>query len=154
MFGKKKSLSSFCRQSLPRNNPRALRAGGRYDEGSKDLGNSLTPFPKPREDNLLKTNGAYSVVRHPMYSGLAFGGFGVAILTGSPVRTIYAACLALLLNVKAATEEKYLSDMHGPEVYGEYAAKVPRLIPTVEGLGRLLEDTFDGSFSKAGKKQK
>ena len=39
-------------------------------QGSKNLGNSLTPFPKPRADNKLKTSGAYAVVRHPMYSGL------------------------------------------------------------------------------------
>ena len=41
-------------------------------QGTKNLGNSLTPFPKPRADNVLKTQGAYAVVRHPMYSGLIF----------------------------------------------------------------------------------
>jgi protein-S-isoprenylcysteine O-methyltransferase Ste14 len=128
-----------------------IGAGGRYSPGVKDLGNSLTPFPKPRADNLLKMKGSYSVVRHPMYSGLAFGAFGAAIVTGSPVRTILAVLLAVLLNFKAASEEDYLADMHGAEVYGDYADKVPRLIPTVEGLGRLLEETFDGSFSEEGK---
>ena len=121
-------------------------------KGVKDLGNSLTPFPKPRSDNILKTDGAYKVVRHPMYSGLAFGGFGLAIVTGSPVRIIYAVCLAALLNFKAASEEEYLSKMHGKDTYDAYAAKTPRLIPNVQGLGELLEDTFDGSFSEEGKK--
>ena len=52
---------------------------------------------------------------------------------------------------KAATEEEYLSEMHGADVYGEYAAKVPRLIPRIDGIGRLLEETFEGSFSEEGK---
>ena len=46
---------------------------------------------------------------------------------------------------------RYLAEMHGADVYGEYASKVPRLIPNVEGIGNLLEDTFDGSFSEEGK---
>ena len=59
-----------------------------------------------------------------MYSGLAFGAFGAAILTGSPVRTVVAVLLAALLNFKAASEEEYLSDMHGEEMYRQYATKV------------------------------
>ena len=50
-------------------------AGVLLFKGSMDLGNSLTPFPKPRADNVLKTEGAYQVVRHPMYAGLVFGSF-------------------------------------------------------------------------------
>lgn len=78
-----------------------------------------------------------------MYSGLAFGAFGLAIVTGSPVRTILAVALAALLNLKARSEEGYLADMHGQDVYREYADKVPRLIPTIEGMGRLFAETFD-----------
>ena len=111
-------------------------------KGSMDLGNSLTPFPKPRADNVLKTEGAYRVVRHPMYSGLIFGSFGLALLSGVPVRLAFAIALAALLNAKAAKEETYLAEMHGEETYAAYAAKVPRLVPNVAGVGKLLEDAF------------
>ena len=36
-----------------------------------------------------------------MYSGLVFGSFGIAIISGSPVRTLITALLAVLLNAKA-----------------------------------------------------
>jgi protein-S-isoprenylcysteine O-methyltransferase Ste14 len=32
-----------------------------------DLGQSLTPVPKPRDNNVLTTSGAYELCRHPMY---------------------------------------------------------------------------------------
>ena len=109
--------------------------------GITDLGNSLTPFPKPREDNELVTNGAYAVTRHPMYSGLIFGSCGVALVTGSPVRTVLAACLAALLYFKSQKEEEYLTQKHG-EQYAAYQGKTPRLVPNVAGIGELLETTF------------
>lgn len=117
-------------------------AGVLLFKGSMDLGNSLTPFPKPRADNVLKTEGAYQVVRHPMYAGLVFGSFGLALVSGVPVRLAFAIALAALLNAKAAKEETYLAEMHGEETYAAYAAKVPRLVPNVAGVGKLLEDTF------------
>jgi len=113
-------------------------------QGSKNLGNSLTPFPKPRADNKLKTGGAYAVVRHPMYSGLIFGCFGVALLTGDPTRTLFTMALAALLNAKAAKEEDYLSEMHGADVYGKYAMEVPRLIPRIDGMKQVVQDFADG----------
>ena len=117
-------------------------------QGSKNLGNSLTPFPKPRADNKLKTGGAYAVVRHPMYSGLIFGCFGVALLTGDPTRTLFTMALAALLNAKAAKEEDYLSEMHGADVYGKYAMEVPRLIPRIDGMKQVVQDFADGFESK------
>lgn len=112
--------------------------------GVTDLGNSLTPFPKPRDDNELITEGAYETTRHPMYSGLIFGACGAALITGSPVRTLLAAALAGLLYFKAQKEETYLVEKHG-EKYAEYAAKVPQLVPNVVGIGKLLEGVFDQS---------
>ena len=117
-------------------------------QGSKNLGNSLTPFPKPRADNKLKTGGAYAVVRHPMYSGLIFGCFGVALLPGDPTRTLFTMALAALLNAKAAREEDYLSEMHGADVYGKYATEVPRLIPRIDGMKAVVQDFADGFEQK------
>ena len=37
--------------------------------GLQTLGNSLTPFPVPRDDGELVTDGAFSYTRHPMYTG-------------------------------------------------------------------------------------
>ena len=119
-------------------------------QGTKNLGNSLTPFPKPRADNVLKTQGAYAVVRHPMYSGLIFGCFGTALATDDPTRTLFTMALAALLNAKAGKEETYLEAMHGADVYGAYAKDVPRLIPRIDGMKTLLDD-FGKNFEKQAK---
>ena len=119
-------------------------------QGTKNLGNSLTPFPKPRADNVLKTEGAYAVVRHPMYSGLIFGCFGTALATGDPTRTLFTMALAALLNAKAGKEETYLEAMHGADVYGAYAKEVPRLIPRIDGMKTLLDD-FGKNFETQAK---
>ena len=123
-----------------------LLCGVMLKQGVADLGNSLTPFPKPRDDAALVTAGAYQCTRHPMYSGLIFGACGAALVTGSPVRTLLAAALAALLYFKSGKEEAYLEQKHG-EAYAEYKAKVPRLVPNVAGIGALFEAAFDGEDS-------
>ena len=123
-----------------------LLCGVMLKQGVADLGNSLTPFPKPRDDAALVTAGAYQCTRHPMYSGLIFGACGAALVTGSPVRTLLAAALAALLYFKSGKEEAYLEQKHG-EAYAEYKAKVPRLVPNVAGIGALFEAVFDGEDS-------
>jgi protein-S-isoprenylcysteine O-methyltransferase Ste14 len=122
--------------------PLLFVAGVLVTRGVADLGDSLTPFPRPRKDNALITSGAYAVVRHPMYAGLIFGAFGLGLLTASPVRILLGVLLAVLLNAKAGKEEGYLEEMHGKEAYAEYADDVPRLAPTAGGVARLLEETF------------
>ena len=123
-----------------------LLCGVMLKQGVADLGNSLTPFPKPRDDAALVTAGAYQCTRHPMYSGMIFGACGAALVTGSPVRTLLAAALAALLYFKSGKEEAYLEQKHG-EAYAEYKAKVPRLVPNVAGIGALFEAAFDGEDS-------
>ena len=119
-----------------------LLCGVMLKQGVSDLGNSLTPFPKPRDDAALVTAGAYQCTRHPMYSGLIFGACGAALVTGSPVRTLLAGALAALLYFKSGKEEAYLEQKHG-EAYAEYQKKVPRLVPNVAGIGALFEAAFD-----------
>ena len=48
----------------------AIGLGGAFLFGGvQTLGDSLTPFPVPRDDGQLVTDGAYSYTRHPMYTG-------------------------------------------------------------------------------------
>ena len=107
-----------------------------------DLGDSLTPFPRPRKDNALITSGAYAVARHPMYAGLIFGAFGLGLLTASPVRILLACSWPYFSTPRRGKEEGYLEEMHGKEAYAEYADDVPRLAPTARGVAWLLEETF------------
>lgn len=99
----------------------ALAGGGR-------LGSSLSPFPAPVEGAELRTDGAYALVRHPIYTGLLAAATGVAVLRGRPEPLAAVAVLSAVLHVKAGYEEGLLRDRFGA-AYEEYAARVPRLVP-------------------------
>ena len=96
---------------------------------ARELGSSLTPFPRPPRGGSLAAGGPYRVVRHPIYSGgiLAFGGLSLAL---SPVALVPTALLAVLWALKASVEERYLRSLH-PE-YGAYCRRTrSRLVPFV-----------------------
>lgn len=95
----------------------------------RELGSSLTPFPRPPRGGRLAVDGPYRVVRHPIYSGglLIFGGLSLAL---SPVALVPTALLAVLWALKASVEERFLLAVH-PE-YGDYREGTrSRLVPFV-----------------------
>jgi protein-S-isoprenylcysteine O-methyltransferase Ste14 len=95
--------------------------------GIVDLGENLTPWPRPRDANRLVDTGAYRLVRHPIYGGQVIGGLGLGLLAASPATILAALGLALLFSVKSRREEAWLLERH-PE-YPAYRARTRRLIP-------------------------
>jgi protein-S-isoprenylcysteine O-methyltransferase Ste14 len=93
------------------------------------LGPALTANPVPKVDAPLQTGGAYSYVRHPIYTSVLTFGFGVAIYRGTPIGLFAFLALVLLLNFKARWEEKFLSAKH--QGYSSYANRVPRFFPNL-----------------------
>lgn len=65
--------------------------------GLFDMSESISPFVLPVSKNILKTQGAYGLVRHPIYSGLILLSFGCALITGSLKRFVLSIGLAALL---------------------------------------------------------
>ena len=95
--------------------------------GALALGKSLTPFPKPPAQSQLVRRRIYSIVRHPIYSGLVALSFGWACLWGSGRGVALALIQAVLLDIKARREEHWLRERF-PD-YDQYATRVRRLIP-------------------------
>ena len=95
--------------------------------GALVLGKSLTPFPKPPAQAQLVRRGIYSIMRHPIYAGLIALSFGWAYLWDSGRGVALALIQAVLLDIKARREERWLREKF-PD-YDEYAVKVRRLIP-------------------------
>ena len=91
------------------------------------LGPALTANPVPKEDAPLQTGGAYSYVRHPIYTSVLTFGFGVAIYRGAWISLFAVLALVLLLNFKARWEERFLKEKH--EAYSAYMNRVPRFFP-------------------------
>lgn len=78
-------------------------------------------------DHQLVETGPYAIVRHPMYVGLAFAAWG-ALLIYFTWTTLYFACIAPLLAVRAYREEQVLS----AEFTGQwqaYCRRVPAFFP-------------------------
>lgn len=83
---------------------------------------------------VLITNGAYGVVRHPLYTGgimVLFAKMGMTMLDMAAISLISA-----YLIIGAYIEEKRLLSIFGDE-YKQYMAKVSMFIP-VKRVGKLL----------------
>jgi protein-S-isoprenylcysteine O-methyltransferase Ste14 len=98
-------------------------------KGLLDLGRNLTPLPYPREDGQLVKSGVYSIVRHPLYSGLIFAAFSWVVFQVSLSHLIGAAILCTFFDAKARREEAWLTEKYSE--YSDYQQRVKKLIPGV-----------------------
>jgi protein-S-isoprenylcysteine O-methyltransferase Ste14 len=104
-------------------------AGGLVVTGIANLGRNLTPLPFPKDGGELVQTGAYSLVRHPVYSGVIALAVGWACAVRGPLTLAYALLLFLLLDAKSRQEERWLETKFPS--YAEYRRRVRRLIPFV-----------------------
>lgn len=97
--------------------------------GVVNLGRNLTPLPSPKENSTLVVAGAYRLVRHPIYSGLALMAFGWGMWLNSWLTIGYALLLFVFFDIKSRHEERLLADKF-PE-YAAYRKNVKKLIPYI-----------------------
>ena len=76
----------------------------------KDLGRSLSPFPRPIKNSNLVTTGIYRFTRHPMYYSLILISFGIFIIELSTYYLFLLISLALIIKFKIVLEEQYLNN--------------------------------------------
>tara|TARA_Y100001978_G_C23585529_1_gene381113 strand:+ start:452 stop:925 length:474 start_codon:yes stop_codon:yes gene_type:complete len=74
----------------------------------KDLGKSISPMPRPRNNSKLITDGIYSILRHPMYYSLIIISLGFFIKSFTLYNLILSILLIFIINIKIKIEEKYL----------------------------------------------
>ena len=95
--------------------------------GLFSLGSNLTAVPRPKENAHMVEHGAYRVVRHPIYSGIILGSFGLGLLRGGWLALLYALVLFIFFDIKSRREEKWLQEKYTD--YAEYQTRVRKLIP-------------------------
>ena len=98
----------------------------------KTLGKQWAIAARVVEDHQLITEGPYSIVRNPIYSGM----FGSLIATGLAVSKWYALPIAIAVfwygtYIRVKIEEKLLRETFG-SAFEEYARRVPALIPKLK----------------------
>ncbi|SER21584.1 methyltransferase family protein [Neolewinella agarilytica] len=88
---------------------------------------SFSPFPTPVEDGQLISNGAFSVARHPIYTGILLAAFGYAFYTAYTDKLIWSVLLLILFYFKSSYEEQLLSQKYAG--YADYKKRVGRFTP-------------------------
>jgi protein-S-isoprenylcysteine O-methyltransferase Ste14 len=97
--------------------------------GTAKLGRNLTPFICPKANAVLLEQGAYRLVRHPIYSGILQLAFGWGLWVNGWLTLGYALLLGILFERKSRREEEYLRRTFPG--YSVYSSRVKRLLPFV-----------------------
>ncbi|MHB8742451.1 MAG: methyltransferase family protein [Sulfuricaulis sp.] len=97
--------------------------------GLATLGDALTPFPIPLDEASFHRQGAYKLMRHPIYSGLMLTSIGWDLWWLSPSGFLYALMLVIFFDRKAAYEERWLQQKYNN--YADYMRAIKKFIPGV-----------------------
>jgi protein-S-isoprenylcysteine O-methyltransferase Ste14 len=97
--------------------------------GFISLGDALTAFPRPLEEAVLHRQGAFRLMRHPIYTGVILASLGWTWWWLSAIGVLPVLVLAIFFDRKAAYEETWLRKKY--RGYGDYARRVKKFIPGV-----------------------
>jgi protein-S-isoprenylcysteine O-methyltransferase Ste14 len=97
--------------------------------GAITLGRNITPFPKPSKKTLLVKHGIFSLIRHPIYTGVMLASFGWAQVWQSWPALLLALGLIPFFDAKARREEYWLRKAFSD--YADYQRCVKRFIPWI-----------------------
>jgi protein-S-isoprenylcysteine O-methyltransferase Ste14 len=97
----------------------------------RSLGKEFTVDVAIREGHQLKTNGVYSVIRHPSYSAswLSFVGFGISLNNWISLIIVSTLVLGAFL-YRISVEEKLLVAQFGDQ-YLQYRKRTKAIIPFI-----------------------
>jgi len=91
------------------------------------LNRNLTVYPTPTENAILKQNGLYRIVRHPIYFGVITTLIGDSIYQNSIYKLTITGILVWLFHIKTRYEELQLT-LKFPN-YKDYKNKVGKFFP-------------------------
>lgn len=83
-------------------------AVGLFSYAIWNIRHSLSPYPSPKEHAKLKTNGAFSFSRHPIYSSIFIGLLAWSVIQENINQMIISFLLLIFFYIKARYEEKLL----------------------------------------------
>lgn len=91
------------------------------------LNKNLSPFPTPKKNAALVTNGIFQYSRHPIYSGIIITTFFLSFYLNSGYKLFISCLLVILFYFKSSYEEEGLEKKF-PE-YKSYKASTGRFWP-------------------------
>jgi protein-S-isoprenylcysteine O-methyltransferase Ste14 len=97
--------------------------------GFISLGDALTPFPRPLDGAVLHRQGAFRLMRHPIYTGVILASLGWTLWWLCWIGVLPVLALAIFFDRKAVHEEAWLREKYRD--YDNYARRVKKFIPGV-----------------------
>jgi protein-S-isoprenylcysteine O-methyltransferase Ste14 len=95
----------------------------------KTLGANWSSRPSIKAGHELVTTGPYRYVRHPIYSGMALGVLGTAMVIGPPGLVLFLVVCAAFAS-RVSMEERLMMQQF-PDQYPEYRRRTKAVIPYV-----------------------
>jgi protein-S-isoprenylcysteine O-methyltransferase Ste14 len=92
------------------------------------LGGNWSAAVTLKQDHTLVRSGPYSIVRHPIYTGLLVGLLGTAIVLGELRCFLGVALAAIAWKIKSVSEEALMLQQFGDQ-YTRYRTQVKALVP-------------------------
>jgi protein-S-isoprenylcysteine O-methyltransferase Ste14 len=92
------------------------------------LGRNWSGVVQLKQDHELIVRGPYSLVRHPIYTGILLAFFGTALAIGVWRALLALAIVALSFWRKLRLEERWMCELFG-EQYRQYMQRVKALVP-------------------------
>lgn len=83
--------------------------------------------PMPKASGTLVTTGPYRWIRHPMYTSLLLGTAALVCVSDLFIGSLTWSTLAIVLVLKANTEERWMQDRHTG--YAAYMRQSKRFLP-------------------------
>ena len=94
------------------------------------LGRNWSGVVQLKQDHELIVRGPYSIVRHPIYTGLLLAFLGSAIAVGAWRALLATAIVGVSFWRKLRLEERWLCELFGDQ-YRDYMSRVKALVPWV-----------------------
>jgi protein-S-isoprenylcysteine O-methyltransferase Ste14 len=88
---------------------------------------NLSPFPPPKVNSKLITNGAFKYIRHPIYSGILLFMFSFSLWLGDGFKLCISIVTLSFFYYKSSYEESLLETAF--EAYDGYKKKTGRFLP-------------------------
>lgn len=94
------------------------------------LGGNWSGVVTVKQDHTLVRSGPYTVVRHPIYSGLTLAILGTALAIGEWRALAAVGVVFVMFLVKSRTEERFMTEEFGRQ-YEDYRRETSALIPFI-----------------------
>ncbi|HXW36453.1 MAG TPA: isoprenylcysteine carboxylmethyltransferase family protein [Nitrososphaerales archaeon] len=94
------------------------------------LGANWSAIPSLKKEHTLTVTGPYSVVRHPIYTGILMGQLGSALVLGTFASLLVLVISVVFVWIRIRQEEGLMLEQFGDE-YKDYKKKAKTIIPWV-----------------------